>query len=78
MLLDGPTLEGIVSGRIRIVFRTWRRPTVKTGGTLRTRIGVTQPFKARLRRLKELGLTESLKVGYRVSPRRESYLRNGR
>jgi len=26
------------------------------------------PFKQRVRRLKELGLTESLKVGYRLSP----------
>jgi hypothetical protein len=189
MLLDNPTLEGIVSGRIRVVFRTWRRPTVKTGGTLRTRGGVlaiesveqitprkitaedvqlsgfaerkallgsfegregdlyrirvslagedprialrkkklsaaerqlvekrlqrmdaaselgpwtrtyleliearpaqrapelaelmgltTKPFKQRVRRLKELGLTESLKVGYRLSPRGESYLRGG-
>jgi hypothetical protein len=40
MLLDNETLEGIVSGRIRVVFRTWRRPTVKSGGTLRTRSGV--------------------------------------
>ncbi|MCZ4555031.1 hypothetical protein O4215_05540 [Rhodococcus maanshanensis] len=28
-----------------------------------------QPFKIRVRRLKELGLTESLEVGYRLSPR---------
>lgn len=27
------------------------------------------PFKARIRRLKVLGLTESLEVGYRLSPR---------
>ena len=186
MLLDNRTLEGIVAGRIRVVFRTWRRPTVKTGGTLRTRGGVlaieavepinareitaddvrssgfadraellrsfegrtgklyrirvrlagedprialrektlddaeraviekrlqrmdaaskqgpwtrqylaliearptqrapelaelmgleTKPFKTRVRRLKELGLTESLKVGYRLSPRGLSYL----
>jgi hypothetical protein len=187
VLLDNPTLEGIVAGRIRTVFRTWRRPTVKTGGTLRTRGGVlaiesveqitprkvteedvklsgfesrkellrsfegregdlyrirvrlagedprialrqqklnaaeravvakrlqrmdaaselgpwthqyleliearpaqrapelaelmgltTKPFKMRVRRLKELGLTESLRVGYRLSPRGVSYLR---
>jgi hypothetical protein len=187
VLLDNPTLQGIVDGRIRVVFRTWKRPTVKTGGTLRTRAGVlaieaveqitqrkitgedaklagfhdraellrrlddragdlyrirvrlagvdprialrektlsaaerevmhgrlqrmdaaseqgpwtrkyleliqarpaqrapelaelmglpTKPFKQRVRRLKELGLTESLKVGYRLSPRGESYLR---
>lgn len=187
MLLDNPTLQGIVDGRIKVVFRTWRKPTVKTGGTLRTRMGVlaieavepitprrisaqdvqlsgfadraallrsfegregelyrirvglagedprialrkkvlskserdamherlqrmdnasaqgpwthqyleliearpaqrapelaemmgleTKPFKQRVRRLKELGLTESLKVGYRLSPRGVSYLR---
>jgi hypothetical protein len=186
MLLDNVTLEGIASGRIRVVFRTWRRPTVKTGGTLRTRGGVlaiesveaiepsditaqdvaqagfgeraellrclegrqgvlyrirvrpagedprialrqkrvsraelaeldarlrrmdgasldgpwtrrfleliaarpgqrapalaalfgmaTLPFKQRVRKLKELGLTESLPVGYRLSPRGQSYL----
>jgi hypothetical protein len=187
VLLDNPTLEGIVAGRIRVVFRTWKRPTVKTGGTLRTRMGMlaiesvepitqrqitaedvkqagfteraelmrglsgregdlyrirvklagedprialrqkkltaaereqvekrlkrmdaasdqgpwtrqyleliearpaqrapelaelmgltTKPFKQRVRRLKELGLTESLSVGYRLSPRGQSYLR---
>jgi hypothetical protein len=190
MLLDNPTLEGIVAGRVRVVFRTWRKPTVKTGGTLRTRAGVlaiesvervtirqitaddvkqagfterkellrhfegregdlyrirvrhagedprialrgklldeneraqvekrlqrmdatsaegpwtrqyleliaarpaqrapelaemvgltTKPFKTRVRRLKELGLTESLKVGYRLSPRGQSFLRGTR
>jgi hypothetical protein len=32
-------------------------------------------FKRRVRRLKELGLTESLEVGYRLSPRGRAYLR---
>ena len=31
-------------------------------------------FKPRVRRLKELGLTESLEVGYRLSPRGEDAL----
>jgi hypothetical protein len=186
MLLDNPTLQGIVDGSIRVVFRTWKKPTVKTGGKLRTRMGLlsieavdavslaevsardiklagmkdrpelersvsgrdgtlyrirvkhagedprialrqrtlaaddvptiqkrlermdaasdngpwtrlyleliaerpaqrapelatmmgleTKPFKTRVRRLKELGLTESLPVGYRLSPRGQSYL----
>jgi hypothetical protein len=34
----------------------------------------TQAFKRRVRRLKELGLTESLEVGYRLSPRGRAYL----
>ena len=31
-------------------------------------------FKIRIRRLKALGLTESLEVGYRLSPRGAAYL----
>jgi hypothetical protein len=34
----------------------------------------TIPWKAEIRRLKELGLTESLTVGYRLSPRGEQVL----
>jgi hypothetical protein len=34
-----------------------------------------QPFKQRVRRLKELGLTESLEIGYRLSPRGAAVLR---
>jgi hypothetical protein len=35
----------------------------------------TQPFKIRVRKLKELGLTESLETGYRISPRGAAYLK---
>ena len=34
-----------------------------------------QAYKLRVRRLKALGLTESLEVGYRLSPRGRAYLR---
>jgi hypothetical protein len=33
----------------------------------------TAPFKADVRKLKELGLTESLETGYRLSPRGQAY-----
>jgi hypothetical protein len=33
------------------------------------------PFKRRVRQLKELGLTESLEVGYRLSPRGRAALK---
>lgn len=36
----------------------------------------TAPFKIDVRKLKELGLTESLAVGYRISPRGVAYLRH--
>jgi hypothetical protein len=42
---------------------------------LAARLGTeTLPFKAQVRKLKELGLTESLEVGYRLSPRGLSLL----
>lgn len=53
MLFTAAVLEGIAAGRVTLAFRRWRRPTVKAG----------------VRKLKELGLTESLAVGYRLSPR---------
>jgi hypothetical protein len=34
----------------------------------------TQPFKIDVRKLKELGLTHSLAVGYEISPRGRAYL----
>lgn len=34
----------------------------------------TRPFKLDVRKLKNLGLTESLRVGYRLSPRGRAYL----
>jgi hypothetical protein len=36
----------------------------------------TQPFKLDVRKLKELGLTESLPIGYRLSPRGEAVMRS--
>ncbi len=37
-------------------------------------VGMDRPtFKRRVRQLKELGFTESLEVGYRLSPRGEAY-----
>lgn len=38
----------------------------------------THPFKLDVRKLKALGLTRSLQVGYRLSPRGEAYLRHRR
>jgi hypothetical protein len=52
-----------------------RRPAV-VSTELAAELGLPRPdFKIRVRRLKALGLTESLEVGYRLSPRGEAYLR---
>jgi hypothetical protein len=40
MLFNARALEGIAAGEIDLAFRRWKRPTVKAGGSLRTRAGV--------------------------------------
>ena len=51
-----------------------RRPGVRAGD-LADEVGRERlPFKADVRKLKNLGLTISLDVGYRLSPRGEAYL----
>lgn len=40
MLLKRSELEAIASGAVSLVFRRWRKPTVKTGGTLKTAFGM--------------------------------------
>ena len=61
----------------------WAIPTLRliaeSPGTVSTelaaRLGIDRPaFKLGVRRLKALGLTESLKVGYRLSPRGHAVL----
>ena len=51
------------------------RPGVRAGDLCRL-VGLDlQPFKLNVRKLKTLGLTESLEVGYRLSPRGTSFMR---
>jgi hypothetical protein len=40
MLIRVAVLQRIKTGDISVVFRRWRRPTVKTGGTLQTAVGL--------------------------------------
>ncbi|HEX7167423.1 MAG TPA: hypothetical protein VF230_10630 [Acidimicrobiales bacterium] len=50
------------------------RPGVRAGDLAETLGRERLPFKADVRKLKALGLTESLEVGYRLSPRGAAYL----
>lgn len=40
MLIKLETLEAIRRGEISLQFRRWTRPSVKAGGTLKTRVGL--------------------------------------
>jgi hypothetical protein len=50
------------------------RPGVRAGDLAESLGRERLPFKADVRKLKALGLTESLQVGYRLSPRGEAWL----
>jgi hypothetical protein len=64
MLLNRRTLDGIEAGEIDLAFRRWKRPTVRGGGTLRTRAGVlgidaVEPIAAR-----EIGPEQARRAGF--------------
>ncbi|MBN9332207.1 hypothetical protein [Devosia sp.] len=40
MLLKLALLEDIKAGKVDVIFRRWNRPTVKSGGTLKTKLGL--------------------------------------
>ncbi len=40
MLIPQKVAQGIADGKVTVQFRWWKRPTVKAGGTLRSRVGV--------------------------------------
>jgi hypothetical protein len=50
-------------------------PAVRAGDLCRLLDQEKEPFKINVRKLKNLGLTESLEVGYRLSPRGATLLR---
>ena len=52
-----------------------QRPGVRAADLAASFGRETQPFKLDVRKLKNLGLTISLEVGYRLSPRGKAYLR---
>ncbi len=59
------------------VLRAIRSQPAVRAAEVAMRLGMsTVMFKPRVRQLKELGLTESLDVGYRLSPRGEALLRH--
>lgn len=76
-------LNAMDAAAIRADESPWTRATLKLiakndgvrAGDLAAELGVEKEvFKVRVRRLKNLGLTESLGTGYRLSPRGASFL----
>jgi hypothetical protein len=70
--LDRASAHGPWTGAVLSVIAA--RPGVRAADLAESLGRDTQPFKTDVRKLKRLGLTESLEVGYRLSPRGRAYL----
>lgn len=64
MLLRTAVLTRIKKGEISLVFRRWRKPTVRTGGTLRTAVGVLNILDVRAVRESDITHADALEAGY--------------
>lgn len=64
MLLRRETLEKIDAGQIDLVFRQWNRPTVKSGGSLRTSAGVLEIRSVQRLSEQDLGEKDASRAGF--------------
>jgi hypothetical protein len=64
VLIKNVVLERIRSGEIDTLFRRQKRPTVKTGGTLRTRIGMLDIVRVDAIELGDIGSTDARRAGF--------------
>lgn len=64
MLLRMAVLERIVSGEVSLVFRRWRRPTVRSGGSLRTALGVLRILDVALVAESEVSEADAVRAGF--------------
>lgn len=65
MLLTAAELDGINRGHITLAFRAWTRPTVKTGGRLRTAIGELDIVHVGICTLESITPLDAKAAGYR-------------
>jgi hypothetical protein len=64
MLLDRDTLDRIARGEVSLVFRRWRRPTVRTGGTLLTAAGQLEIGSVAVVEIDAVTPEEASRAGY--------------
>jgi hypothetical protein len=64
MILRQHVLDGIRDGRITVAFRRWRRPSVKTGGTLLTAAGLLHIRDVSPVAIDDISEAESRRAGY--------------
>jgi len=64
MLIKNVVLERIVAGEIDTLFRRQKRPTVKTGGSLRTRAGMLDILRVDRIELTDVSARDAKRAGY--------------
>lgn len=64
MLLRMAVLERIVRGEVSLVFRRWRRPTVRSGGSLRTALGVLRILDVAAVTETEISEADAVRAGF--------------
>ena len=64
MLLRSHVLDGIRNGTITLAFRRWRRPTVRSGGTLLTTIGQLRIASVAIVSEEEISEDDARHAGY--------------
>ena len=64
MLLRTAALERIVRGEVSLVFRRWRKPTVRTGGSLRTALGVLRIVRVAAVEESDVSAADAAAAGY--------------
>ena len=64
MLIKLEVLEAIKRGEITLQFRRWTRPTVKAGGTLKTRIGLLKIGDVRDMRPEDVSEADARRAGF--------------
>jgi hypothetical protein len=65
LLIKREVLEAIKAGDITLQFRRWTRPSVKAGGTLKTKIGLLQIGKITELSPANVTLADAKKAGFR-------------
>ncbi|MGV3651474.1 MAG: hypothetical protein ACO1OK_08620 [Devosia sp.] len=68
MLLKREVLEAIKAGEIDLQFRRWSRPSVKPGGTLKTRLGLLSIGRIDDMRPEEVTEADARRAGFADLP----------
>ncbi|MHB1110789.1 MAG: ASCH domain-containing protein [Devosia sp.] len=65
MLIKRDALEAIKRGEITLQFRRWTRPSVKPGGTLKTKIGLLRIGRMDAMNAKDVTETDARRAGFK-------------